>query len=147
MKDKFHLISSFVISALAATVIASMFSTQFVVFGLRDLGIEIPLLQRISMTFGDLAIIKTLGLVVMACFLAGFIVAAIARHFIRGSRYSWYSVAGALSIVTGLLLISQVLQLMPIAGARTTFGMFTQGLAGAIGGFIFAQLTKYRDEV
>ena len=35
-----------------------------------------------------------------------------------------------------------VLQLMPIAGGRTTGGMFTQGLAGAMGGFMFAQLTK-----
>jgi hypothetical protein len=147
MKDKFRLISAFLFCVILTTVIGSMFSTQFVVSGLRDLGIEIPLLMRVSMTIGDLAIIRTLGLVVMACFLLGFIGAKIAHHFISGSRLSWYTVAGALSIVTGLLLMGQVFQLMPIAGARTTFGMFTQGLAGGIGGFIFARLTKPKDEV
>jgi hypothetical protein len=142
MHNKLRYLIAFIISVLAASIIASMFSTQFVVAGLRELGLEIPTATRLAMTFGDLASLRFLGIILGMCFLIGFIVAAVAKHYIGGSRLSWYTVAGGLSYTVALLLIEQILQLMPIAGGRTIEGMFTQGLAGAIGGFIFAQLTK-----
>lgn len=142
MPNKLRYIIAFIISVLAASIIASMFSTQFVVAGLRELAIEIPVATRLAMTFGDLAILKTLGIIVSLCFLISFVIAGLAKRYIGGSRLSWYTVAGGLSLATALLLMEQVLQLMPIAGARTTGGMSTQALAGAMGGFIFAQLTK-----
>ncbi|MFT6047711.1 MAG: hypothetical protein ACI9WC_003428 [Arenicella sp.] len=142
MNNKLRYLRAFIISVLAASIIASMFSTQFVVAGLRELGLEIPTTMRLAMTFGDLASLKSLGIIISLCFLIGFIIVAVAKRYLRGSRLSWYTVAGGLSYTATLLLIEQFLQLMPIAGARTIAGMFTQGLAGAIGGFIFAQLTK-----
>jgi hypothetical protein len=142
MHNKLRYLIAFIISVMAASIIASMFSTQFVVASLRELGVEIPTATRLAMTFGDLASVRFLGIIFGMCFLIGFIVAAVAKHYVGGSRLSWYTVAGGLSYTATLLLIEQILQLMPIAGARTIEGMFTQGLAGAMGGFIFAQLTK-----
>ena len=146
MHNKLRYLIAFIISVLAASIIASMFSTQFVVAGLRELGVEIPVATRLAMTFGDLAILKSLGIIISLCFLAGFLVAGLVKRTLGGSRLSWYAMAGGLSLTAALLLMEQVLQLMPIAGARSTAGMFTQGLAGAIGGFIFAQLTKPKED-
>lgn len=146
MHNKTRYLFAFIISVLAASIIASMFSTQFVVAGLRELGVEIPTATRLAKTFGDLASLRFLGVVIGLCFLVGFVVAAIAMRFLGGSRLSWYTVAGGLSYAVTLLLIEHILQLMPIAGARTTGGMFTQGLAGAMGGFMFAQLTKPKQD-
>ena len=94
------------------------------------------------MTFGDLAILKSLGIVISICFLIGFLIAGLVKRFLGGSRLSWYTMAGGLSLAATLILMEHVLELMPVAGARTTAGMFTQALAGAMGGFVFAQLTK-----
>ncbi|MFT4999007.1 MAG: hypothetical protein ACI8RO_002363, partial [Flavobacteriales bacterium] len=136
MNNKLRYLRAFIISVLAASIIASMFSTQFVVAGLRELGLEIPTTMRLAMTFGDLASLKSLGIIISLCFLIGFIIVAVAKRYLRGSRLSWYTVAGGLSYTATLLLIEQFLQLMPIAGARTIAGMFTQGLAGAEGLFL-----------
>jgi hypothetical protein len=50
--------------------------------------------------------------------------------------------AGACALVSTLLLMSWFLQLMPIAGARTTLGLAFQGLAGACGGYVFARVSS-----
>ena len=144
MRKILRIVVAFVASVLAAGIAASIFSTQFVIAGLQNIGVEIPLATRLSMTFGDLAILQTMAAVILACFLVGFLVAALCRYKLGGSRLLWYVAAGSISLVAALLLLSNVMELMPVAGARTSFGMITQGLAGAIGGFVFTFLSKPR---
>jgi len=133
---------AFIAAVLTTGILASAFSTQFVVAALQDVGAVIPMSTRLTMTAKDLAILQTLGLVTAACFLIGFLVAQLGVNFVGGSRTAWFVVAGASALVCTLLLMSWQLQLMPIAGARTQLGLAFQGLAGAIGGLVFATLSN-----
>ena len=71
----------------------------------------------------------------------GFLVAAMCNKFIIANRNLWFVAAGACAFMAALLLLSWVFQLMPIAGARTVFGLACQALAGAIGGYVFSKFT------
>jgi len=142
MKKFMHIAGAFIAATLAASIVASMFSTQFVIASLNEIGIEVPLADRFSMTLGDLAILQTLAIVVAVCFLVGFLVAWIARRYIGGNRKMWLIVAGACALTGALLTISTVLQIAPIAGARSTIGLLFQGVAGGFGGYVFASLSK-----
>jgi hypothetical protein len=94
------------------------------------------------MTVKDLAIFQILGIATTACLLPGFLLAGLCHRFIGGNRKLWFVIAGASALITLLLVMSALMQLMPIAGARSNFGLFTQALAGASGGWLFARLTE-----
>ena len=120
-------------------------TVQLVLAGLQDLGVEIDLAARTRMTIDDLAIIKPFAALMAVCFLIGFTVAHFVRGKLGGSRILWYVCAGAASWVCTLLIMSYVLQLMPVAGARSGFGLLLQALAGGIGGLAFAKLSSKGD--
>ena len=141
MQSKLRLTAAFIVAVLSTSVLASAFSSQFVIAALQGVGVEISLGTRFTMTLRDFAIFETLGLVTAACFFVGFIVAAICQRFIGGVRLLWFVVAGASALTCTLLLMTWQLQLTPIAGARTSLGLAFQALAGAIGGFLFAKLS------
>lgn len=132
----------FFAAVLLCSLLSSVFSTQFVIAGLQSINVDVTAAARLSMTVDDLHILKTLLAVVAACFLVGFLIAGACIRWVGGSRTAWYALAGGSALVTTLLLMGWQMQLMPIAGARTLFGLFTQGLAGASGGVLFSTLTK-----
>ena len=49
--------------------------------------------------------------------------------------------AGATAVICELLFLSSSMELMILAGARTTAGLMAQGVAGGIGGWVFATMT------
>ena len=142
MKKILRIIATFVVAVLAAALLASLFSTQFVIAGLHGVGVVVPLGVRLNMTLGDFNSLRSLLPVVAACFIVGFSVAALCFRILKGNRVIWFSVAGGCALVCTLLLMSYVMQLMPVAGARTSFGLFTQFIAGALGGFVYARLSQ-----
>ncbi len=142
MQTILRYIAAFIAAVVSTSIFASIFSTQFVVAGLQDVGAIVPLTTRLSMTIRDLAIIETLGLVTAACFMIGFLVAGVCIKVAGGSRLMWYVAAGGCALTCTLLLMEWQLQLTPIAGARTSLGFAFQGLAGGLGGAIFARLTR-----
>ncbi len=129
-------------AALLASVGASIASSQSVIGALIDVGASISFSQRISMTINDLAILQTLLPVMAACTLVGFIVAYWCHRFFAGSRPLWYIAAGATSIACTLLLMSAVMNLMPIAGARDWAGMLLISVSGGLGGWLFSFFTR-----
>lgn len=131
-------------SVAATSVLASVFSTQFVLAALQDLGVEITLAQRVSMTLADFGILPLMGMAVAACFLVGFSIAVLAARFAGGDRRYWLVAAGATALVVELLIMRATLGLMPISGARSTAGLFAMGIAGGVGGWLFARLTARR---
>ena len=119
-----------------------MVSSQLVITALMDVGAEVSVQERLAMTLDDFAILTTLLPVMAVCFLVGFIVASLCVRFIGGKPAFWFIAAGASSIVCTLLLMSWVMNLMPVAGARTTVGLVLIGLCGAMGGLLFSSLTR-----
>ncbi len=132
-------------AVIATSVLASILSTQFVLAGLQGLGVEISLAQRFSMTLADFGILPLMGMAVAACFMVGFSVATLAARFVGGDRTLWLVAAGAAALVAELLIMRATLGLMPVSGARTTAGLLAQGVAGGVGGWLFARLTSRRN--
>ena len=135
---------AFIVAVAVAGVTGSVVSTQFVIAALNSIDVAVPFGVRISMTVRDFGILPTLLPAVAACFLPGFLVAGLCASKIGGSRIGWFTVAGATALVAELMLMRAALGLMPIAGARSTFGMLSFALAGAAGGWVFARLTTRR---
>ncbi|MEM7360197.1 MAG: hypothetical protein AAF431_13935 [Pseudomonadota bacterium] len=142
MQKLVKIVGAFIAAVVTASILASIFSTQFVIAALQNIGVAIPLGTRLSMTVDDLNILQTLLAVVGACFLVGFIIAGLAQRKLGGNRKIWYLVAGGSALLATLILMNTILQLMPIAGARTIAGLLMQGVAGAVGGWVFAWLSK-----
>ena len=139
-----HAVFAFALAATATSVAASVSSTQFVIAALGGIDVGVPLPTRIAMTVTDLGILKTLLPAVIACFLPAFWLAAIAASAVGANRTAWFVLAGGIALLAELLIIQAVLGLMPVAGARTSPGLFMQGVAGAIGGYVFARMTAAR---
>ena len=137
---------AFLVAVLAASIVSSVFSSQFVVAGLNGVGVDVPFNIRIAMTFSDFSILQTLLMVVAACLLIGFLIAALGFKLLGGNRQLWYVAAGGCALLTTLLLMESLLQLMPVAGARTTFGLITQAIAGMLGGYVYAVVSKPKSD-
>ena len=131
----------FAIAVLATSLLGSIFSTQFVLAGLQGLGVEIPMADRLSMTMADFGILPLMGLLYAICLLIGFLIAGLCAAKIGGSRRVWFMAAGATAVICELLFLSSSMELMILAGARTTAGLMAQGVAGGIGGWVFATMT------
>ncbi len=134
---------AFIASLVTATGLASIFSTQFVIGGLKTAGAHVNMGQRFSMTLYDMinmgplyAIFITIGLLI------AFLVAGLIYRTINKKRHLIYTLAGAACFIVMLYLMKAVFFGVPIiGGARSILGLAFQALAGAIAGYIFAKLT------
>jgi len=144
VKIAFQYTAAFVAAVLVASLLASAFSTQFVIANLLSIGVDVTFETRLAMTARDFSILQTLGLVVAASFLVAFIIAGGLTRWVGGNRTFWYVFAGTSSIVCLLMLMSLQLQLMPIAGARSNLGLAFQAFAGGCGGWLFSILIPHR---
>ena len=133
---------AFLVSVVAATALASIISTQFVIAGLQGIGVEIPFGTRVSMTVTDLALLRIYLIMGGTAMLVTFFVAGACAKWLPGSRQVWFTVAGFAALTCVLLLVESMLGAMLIAGARSLLGLLLQGIAGAFGGWTFARLTS-----
>jgi hypothetical protein len=69
--------------------------------------------------------------------LLGFLVALAIIRFQPGWRRFGYPVAGFTAILVMHLLVQNTLGLHPIPVTRSSLGLLVQGLAGAVGGYVF----------
>ena len=130
-------------AAVALTsVLASVFSSQFVMAGLTGLGVRIPLSARLYMTAADLGILPMMLMAFSISLLIGFSIAALC--VLKGGKPSvWFAIGGSTAIISQLLILESIFGSMPVAGARSALGLVFQGVAGAIGGWLFARLTMH----
>lgn len=143
MKTALLYLAALLAATLFASLLGSIFSSQFVLLELQTIGVDISMQTRLSMTVSDLAILQTLGPAFGAALLVAFLVAGACVKFIGGNRSFWHVFGGACAVTTLLLIMSWQLQLMPIAGARSNLGILFQAIAGASGGWLFARLTRH----
>ena len=136
-------IAGFVVAVAVTAVGSSALSSHFVMRGLEDLGVAIPLGDRLAMYWHDvLGMSPIAGLVAGVGFLIALPVAALIIRFLPALRTLGYVLAGAAAMGAALLLMQSVLGMMPMAGARTAGGLAAQAVAGALGGYVFARLTR-----
>jgi len=136
-------IFAFFASVITATVLASLFQTQFVISDLNNIGAGIGLAERLKMTGYDIAHLSRLyGIFIFLGFAIAFFAAWVLHHFVKGKRTLIYMVAGGTCFLVMLFLMKQLFFGVPIiAGARSGLGLAFQALAGGIAGYMFARLT------
>ena len=133
------------IAAVVTTVIFGIFlQTQNVLARLEGIGADIGLAERLSMSFFDLRYLGSLYIIFVGLALAiAFLVGGLVFRFAKFGRPLIYTVAGAIALLTMLFGMKQVFfDIHMIAGARDGLGISLQMLAGGIGGFVFAKLSR-----
>lgn len=132
------------VAIVIATFTSIFLQTQRVISMLQQVGAEIPIAQRLSMTGYDLQHLGTTFVifVAIALLIALTIALLISRKFPRQSLLL-HIVAGASSICLLLYFMQMMFFGLPlIAGARDALGMAGQMLAGGLAGYVFYRLRK-----
>lgn len=138
-----NLLLIWLLAVVVAYLLASITATQSVVSSLFEMGVTVGFSERLGMTIKDIAGMAGLFLpMIAAAFLAAFLVAAMLCRWWPQWRTPIYIVAGAAGLVTIHLTLNLAFGITPIAIGRTAGGLLIQGLAGAVGGFIFLSLTQ-----
>ncbi|MDC9502448.1 MULTISPECIES: hypothetical protein [unclassified Pseudoalteromonas] len=137
-----RLLPIFLVSWLFTFTLASLFHSQYVVNQLVDVGVVVSLSNRINLTLDDwLGLLPTYGAIIaIALAIAFFAVVLLIKKF---EKYSMvlFVVSGITAFAEVLVAIESIMNIHIIAGARG-WGFYLQLLAGALGGLLFALLTK-----
>lgn len=138
-------IVAWLLAVLIATLLGSIAQTQFNLAALAGLGVDIDASTRLRVTGQDLAGFTPLyGAVVAAAYLIALPLAALLTRGRPRLRPWLYAMAGGLGIIAALLLMTAVMQIAPVAAARTGSGLLTLAACGAIAGWAFATLRSTR---
>jgi len=138
---------AYLLAVVATTALGSVAATQFVLADLRTMQVDVPLSVRFATTFHDIVgISPTFAPIVAGALLVAFLIAALLTRFVPLPERRWYLVGGFVATIAVLLLIKSLLGGSPIAGAKGSFGLVAQGLAGLFGGWVFAKLSPGKEQ-
>ena len=137
-----RLLPIFLVSWLFTFTLASLFHSQYVVNQLVDVGVVVSLSDRINLTLDDwLGLLPTYGAIIaIALAIAFFAVVLLVKKFKKYSM-ALFVASGITAFAVVLVAIESIMNIHIIAGARG-WGFYLQLLAGALGGLLFALLTK-----
>ena len=130
-------------ATVSAAVLGSVVQTQASLAALEALGVAIPLALRAATTVDDLiGFAPTYGALLLPGFVVAFLVAAwLARRW-PARRATLFALAGAAAVATALVSMRVALGLQPVAAARDALGLSALALGGAIGGALYARVTR-----
>ncbi len=137
-----RLLALFAATATAAAL-GSIVQSQASLAALEALGVAIPMVLRVGTTADDLVgFAPTYGGLLLPGFLIAFLVAAwLARRW-PARRATLFALAGAAAVATALVSMRLALGLQPVAAARDALGLSALALAGAVGGAVYARMTR-----
>lgn len=132
-----------IISVTFTAIFATLIQTQRVIGLLDNIGANISLNKRVSMSVYDVSHLGTLyAIFIFIAFLIAFIASTGIYKITKYARLITYTVAGALAIFVMLKLMKLVFfDVDIIAGARDNVGILLQSIIGGFGGFIYAVLS------
>jgi len=137
-------IGAWLAAVIAVVILGVAIQTQNVIARLGNLGADVGFGDRLSMTAYDISHLGSLygifiAIALAIAFLAGGVVFRVAKF----GRPLIYSVAGGIAILIMLFAMKRAFfDIHIIAGARDGLGITLQVLAGVIGGWVFAHLTR-----
>lgn len=117
--------------------------SQFNLARISELGHQVGMNDRLQTVFHDwLGMLATyLPLIAIALLIALLFTGLLLTRFISRSPVL-YVLAGFVALVALHQIMYVVLGLTGIAATRTLFGLLAQGLAGAIGGYVYYRLSN-----
>lgn len=135
----------FIVAAFVGTILACVAHTQFVLYELGRLGVDVPIGDRVYATLHDIGGMgPTYGAILGIGFLVAFLVAGLIARFVPGLRVLIYVVAGGTAVAVALIIMNAQFEITPIAGARTMLGFAAQVGAGGVAGLVFSAMTPRR---
>ena len=140
-----RVVMAFIGAALVAFAIGSVFATQFILGNVAAMGMDVTAGVRLHATVHDVMGLATsyLPLVSIAFLIALPVAGQLAKWF-PAQRMVLFILAGAVGVVALHLLMKAALGLSGIAATRTVAGLLSQGLAGAVGGYMFYRLRGHK---
>ena len=134
---------AFGVAVAVSAVLASLSATYFALRALLDLEVRIGFGDRLSAYGHDiLGRAPLLSAIVALGYLIAFPAAALVARWLTQLRTWIFIGTGATAILVALFSMEALLTMMPIAGARQWPGLTAQGLSGAVGGLLFAKLSR-----
>jgi len=146
MNGIFKRIGGYLFAVLMTIMIGVILQTQNVLSRLSDVGADISLMERVSMTLYDLRYLGSLyGIFIAIALAVAFLVAGGVFKLTKFGRTVIYTFAGAAAMLVMLFAMKAAFfDVHLIAGARDSFGIGLQMLAGALGGVVFTRLSTDR---
>ncbi|WLD57326.1 hypothetical protein NFC81_11430 [Salinispirillum sp. LH 10-3-1] len=135
---------SFLLSVAVTAAIGAVIQTQFNLAALESLGVDIPWSLRLDSTLHDLlGFTPVFAILVLVGFLCAFPVAGALSSILTPLRAIIYALAGVAALYAAFMIINSLLP-MPtlIAATRTLEGLAAMSASGALGGYLYARLTK-----
>lgn len=131
-------ILAFLASVASAYVVAVVLVSQFNIARVQGMGFEVGLGQRLSTVLHDLVGMTAsyLPLIVIAFLIAFSFTGLALMRFIQTPKIL-YPIAGFVAIIAIHSILQMVFGISGVAPTRTTVGLLAQGLAGAIGGYVY----------
>jgi len=132
-----RIIIGYAVGIVAAFLLGSMLGTQVVLASVQSMGLEVSWAARVDATLDDLLGLSATLLPVMALVLAVvwglYDVITTRMRSPRGPYH--YALVGGLCILALHPLLGAVLDVDVFAATRSWFGLLTQAIAGAFGGW------------
>ena len=136
-------LKAFVAAVLLTYVLGSIFSTQIIMLSLQGMGVDVAMAVRMSATLQDLLGLSASYLPLIAiALLLGLPVAAGLSRLMPTNRTALFILAGFVAIVALHLIMKAVMGLTGVASTRTMAGLLIQGVAGAMGAYMYCRISS-----
>ncbi len=131
-------VAAFLAGLTTTYVIAVVLVSQLNIARVTELGYAVGLSDRIAMVLHDWVgmLGAYLPLMAIALLIAWVITALVVSRFVPSSA-ALYALAGFTGMLALHLILHAVFQMTPVAPTRTLFGLISQGVAGALGGYLY----------
>ncbi len=137
-------LTAYLLAIIVAYLLASITATQSVIARLAEMGVDVNFADRLRMTLHDIAGMAGMFLPMIAAgFLAAFMLTALLCRWLGRRPVALYILAGAVALITIHLTLNLAFVITPVAIARTTGGLLIQGVAGAVGAYLYAYTNRW----
>ncbi len=138
-------LSAYLAAVITAYATATIAHTQWVLWSLGRMGVSVGVGDRLAATGHDLLGMAGSYLPIIAVGLAiAFPVGALAARALPRLRWLAYPLAGGVALLAIHVILHQLLEVTPIAAARTTLGLTVQAMCGVLGGWVFREGMRRR---
>ncbi len=137
-------LAAYLLAIIVAYLLASITATQSVIARLAEMGVDVNFSERLSMTLHDIGGMAGMFLPMIAAgFLAAFMLTALLCRWLGRRPVALYVLAGAIALITIHLTLNLAFQITPVAIARTMGGLLIQGIAGAVGAYLYVYTNRW----
>lgn len=132
-------------AVVTTAVIGSVVQSQINLAAIGALGHPIGARDRLGTTLFDLGSFGPLWTAIVAfAFLLAWPVAGLLGRRWPSARAVLFPLAGFAGVIVALLVMEAMLPVTVVAAARTPVGLLLLGLGGALGGWVYLQVTAQR---